>query len=1148
MAGPAHERLSSYRQQPINTAMHVVRRLLFAPALAAVALLVALLLATALSSGCTAAPPTTTGPGPGPGSTTTSTRVVGPGSIAPPSATPGTRMLTKPAVSANQVAFVYAGDLWTTDLSGRNPRRLTVTGGVEDSLSGPAFSPDGSMLAFTMTRDANPDVYVMPAAGGTPVRLTWHPGRDLVQGFTSDGSAVMFVSDRAARFYTEFNLYAVPVAGGFEQPLPMGTAFRAAYSPDGAQLAYNPWPDAFDTWKGYRGGRESVICMARLSDLAVTKIPQPEGGCNDVGAMWLDGRIYFRSDREGEFNLFVFDPATSQVQRLTQHADFPVLNASAGGGRIVYEQAGTLHLYEPTPGDATPGRDTALAIRLDADLPATRESYAKGADFLRGATLSPTGTRAAFEMRGDIVTVASAQGDARNLTDTAGIYENTPAWSPDGKTMAYLSDQTGEFQLYLRDVAGDGQPRGYPLEGAGYYQQLTWSPDGKKIAYADQSWTLFWIDVTTGSVTKVATDEYFDANIPLQFAWASDSGWIAYCKNDASRIQSLYLYSLETLASTRVTDGLAEISSPAFDAGGRFLYFLGSTNAGPTKGYMDMTAQDMQRTDSLYLAVLQADTPSPLARRNDQEPVSGGSAPALPAPSTPLPAGSRVRIDLVGLADRIQALPLAEGVYKDLRQGPAGQVYYLKGTQETGADKLAHFYLDSLGEETIAENVASYQLSADHSKVLLQSGESWSVIPSAGKATADQGRLALDGIQILVDPRPEWAEMYQDAWRINRDYFYDPGMYGLDWNAMRVKYASFLPDLTTRADLNRLLKWLFSELRVSHHNVTGGDLPETGPKLKIGLLGADYAVENGRYRIVRIYRAPNWIPSLHSPLTEPGADVHEGDYLLAVNGRPLDPATNVFRAFENTAGTVTQLTVGPDPGGAGSRTVTVEPIEDETELRMRDLVERNLARVTEAGGGRVGYVYLPDTSTDGHEFMKRYFFPQAARQALIIDERFNRGGQYADYVLDLLTRPQGADFALRWGAALPTPGAVVSGPKIMIVNESSGSGGDLLPWAFQRLAVGTLVGARTWGGLVGLLGYPPLMDGGHVTAPNLAAFDETGWIVENVGVTPDLTVEQLPADVAAGRDPQLEAAIQLALKGLAATPPTTTPPYPVKGP
>ena len=588
-------------------------------------------------------------------------------------------MLTKPAVSAALIAFVYAGDLWTTDLSGRNPRRLTVTGGVEDSLSGPTFSPDGSTLAFTMTRNANPDVYVMPAAGGTPARLTWHPGRDLVQQFTPDGSAVMFVSDRAARFYTEFNLFTVPVADGFEQPLPMGTAFRAVYSPDGDQLAYNPWPDAFDTWKGYRGGRESVIWIARLSDLAVvTKIPQPQGGCNDVDATWLDGKIYFRSDREGEFNLFVFDPATSRIQRLTQHADFPVLGASAGAGRVVYEQAGTLHLYEPTLGAAGPGRDTALAIRLDADLPGTRESYVKGADFLRGATLSPAGTRAAFEMRGDIVTVPAAQGDAHNLTNTPGVYENTPAWSPDGTKMAFLSDETGEFQLHLRDAAGGGLLRVYPLQGGGYYQQLTWSPDGTKVAYADESWTLYWLDVTSGGISKVVTDEYFDAGIPLQFAWAPDSGWIAYCKNDPSRIQSLYLYSLETLASTRVTDGMAEVSSPAFDAGGRFLYFLGSTNAGPTKGYMDMSAQDMQRTDSLYLAMLQANTPSPLARRNDQEPGAGGSAPAPPVPSTPLPPGGRVRIDLLGLAERIQALPLAEGVYKDLRQGPAGQVYYLK--------------------------------------------------------------------------------------------------------------------------------------------------------------------------------------------------------------------------------------------------------------------------------------------------------------------------------------------------------------------------------------------------------------------------------------------------------------------------------------
>jgi tricorn protease len=1104
--------------------------------------LVGLMMLAALA-GCTATPASTTAPGPQPPSTTTTS---GPLPTVPPPTGGQTRMLTKPAISGTNIAFVYAGDLWVADLSGQNARRLTVDGGVEDSLSGPSFSPDGSLLAFSETRNANTDVYVVPVAGGTPQRLTWHPARDLVQGFAPDGSAILFSSDRGARFYTEFRLYTISPQGGFEKELSIPNAFHATYSPDGSHLAYNPWPPASDVWMGYRGGRISTIWLCLLSNLSITTVPQPQGGYNDADPAWIAGTIYFRSDRDGLFNLMAFDPSTSQVRALTNYKDFPVLNAAAGGGRVIYEQAGTLHIYDPST-----ARDIPLPIDLSTDLPQTRERYVKGADFMNGSTISPGGVRAAFEMRGDIVTVPAAQGDARNITNSPGVYDKDPAWSPDGKTIAYLSDESGEYQLYLRAENGQGSARAYPLQGAGYYRQPTWSPDGKKIAYMDQSWTLYWLDVGSGGVSKVGTDDYWDANIPPQFAWAPDSQWIAYTKNDPSRIQSLFVYSLETGASTRITDGMAEVSSPAFDANGRYLYFLASTDAGPGKWFMDMSAVDMQRTDSLYVAILQAGAPSPLAPRSDEVPGSGTVSPntGLVPASTPLPANGHVTIDFTGLADRIEPLPLPAGVYKNLTEGSPGQLYYLKGTQETGANRLTRFTLDSLSEEVMLDGVSSYEVSGDHSKVLVHSGDSWQIVPASGKAQPGQGKLALDSIQVRVDPRAEWAEMYVDAWRINRDYFYDPAMYGLNWNAMRAKYAAFLPDLTSRADLNRLLKWLLSELQVSHHYVSGGDLPDTGPKENIGLLGADYQVDSGRYRISHIYTVPNWIRDLTAPLAAPGVDVKQGDYLLAVNGQSLNSDTNIYEAFRQTAGKATQITVGSDPTGKGSRTVAVVPIEDEEQLRLRDWIEGNIEYVTEATGGKVGYVYLPDTASDGHDYMKQYFFPQAARQAFIIDERFNRGGLYADYVLNLLNSARGPNFDMRFGAPLKTPGAYIPGPNVMLVNESAGSGGDMLAWGFRNLGEGKLVGTRTWGGLVGITGYPPLMDGGYVTAPNLAGYDKNGWIIENKGVAPDVQVEQLPADSTGGRDPQLEAAVKLALEQLATNPPAAIPrpPYPRKG-
>jgi tricorn protease len=1057
-----------------------------------------------------------------------------------------TKLLSQPAISANHLAFVYAGDLWVANLDGSNPRRLTTDEGVE---ANPAFSPDGRLIAFSAQYDGNTDVFVVPVTGGVPTRLTWHPGPDIVQCFTPDGAAVLFTSPRAVFTGRYMQLFTVPVKGGWPEQLKVPHAFKAVYSPDGSRLAYNPLSEAFNQWKHYRGGTHSVIWLYKFSDHSVEKIPQPEGRANDVDPMWIGDTVYFRSDRNGEFNLFAYDLRTKAVKQLTHHKDFPALNASPGHGQIIYEQAGHLHLFDPKK-----GQSARLTVGVAADLVETRPRYVKGARYIRNAAISPTGARAVFEFRGEIITVPAEKGDPRNLTNTAAAHERAPAWSPDGKSIAYFSDESGEYELHIRGQDGKGEARKIKLSGAGFYEDPVWSPDGKKIAYVDNSWSLYWMDVETGSCKKVASEYLYGPSRArtIHHVWSPDSKWVVYTLNTKAYIQAVYAYSLEQDKSHPVTDGLSEVSEPVFDESGKYLYFFGSTDAGPVKDWFAMSNADMRLTRSLYLAVLRKGLPSPLAKESDEEKgVQKEERPQAAAPKPPEPFS----IDFDGLQNRILAIPLPPGNYRNLQAGAAGQIYYLAGPSETafgpaaGRSTLHQYDLNKRKDDAFLADVSNYWLSGDKKKLLYATRDSWGIVALAPKPQPGQGKINLDAIEVRIDPRAEWAQIFHEAWRINRDYFYAANMHGADWNAMRQKYAVFLPHLATRSDLNRVMQWMFSELAVGHHRVGGGDFLNQPQNVPGGLLGADFEIANGRYRFQKVYGGLNWNPELRSPLTEPGVDVKAGEYLLAVRGQDLRPPVNIYSLFENTSGKLVEITVGPNPDGSGARTVSVVPIANEGALRNRDWVEGNLKKVEEATGGRVAYVYVPNTSTLGHTYFKRYFYPQAHKDAIIVDERFNGGGQVADYYIDLLRRPLGAYWAMRYGADLKTPTASIQGPKVMLIDETAGSGGDLLPWMFRKFGLGKLIGKRTWGGLVGTLGFPVLMDGGVVTAPNLAIWTpEEGWVVESVGVPPDIEVEQWPADIINGRDPQLEKAIQVVMEELKKNPPKEVkrPPYPVR--
>ena len=1070
-----------------------------------------------------------------------------------------TRLLAQPAVSADHVAFVYAGDLWSATLTGADVRRLTTS---EGDVVSPAFAPDGQTIAFSADYDGNTDVYIVPVAGGAPKRLTWHPGADVVQGFTPDGRHVLFTSARNVFTNRFTQLFTVPAGGGVESPLPIPHAARAAYSPDGRRIAYNPLPPAFAEWKRYRGGRVSTINVFDVQTHAVEAVAQPATRANDADPMWIGDTLYFRSDRDGEFNLYAYDSA-KQVRQLTRHHDFPVLNAAAGGGHIVYEQAGYLHLLDPPT-----GASRKLTFAVPSDLRETRERFVRGSKWIRSAALSPSGARAAFEFRGDIVTVPAEKGDVRNLTASPGVHERAPVWSPDGTSVAFFSDQSGENQLVVAPQDGKGAPKAYAVEGHGFYEHPVWAPDAQRLSYVDNSQSVYWIDLKSGRSKKIASQQTYTPASQLRHAWSPDSKWIAYTIGTRPLVMAVSAYSIDQDKSFPITDGLAEVTEPAFDRSGKYLYFFGSTDAGPLLDWFSQASSDMRETRNVYVTVLRKDLPSPLAKESDEESkakpsddspeprdtpkdaaTKPGSAAAphgggTPDAAKPAADATPFRIDLDDIQYRILDAPVPGGELSNLQPGNDGQFYFIRQIDDKPV--LQRFDLEKRKPETVVSDVSDYRVSADGKKLLYHSHDSWFIVPTTKDVKPGEGKIGTDGIEVKINPRAEWNEIFSEAWRVNRDYFYDPGMHGVDWKAARAKYAAFLPDVTTRSDLNRVMQWMTSELGVGHHRISdAGDVPAAAHPVPGGLLGADYSVENGRYRFANVYGGLNWTPELRAPLTEPGVNVKAGEYLLAVNGRDVRPAANLFSFFENTAGKIVEITVGPNADGSGSRTVQVVPVVSEGALRNRAWVEGNLRKVEKATDGKVAYVYVPNTAEPGHTYFKRYFYPQAHKDAVIVDERFNGGGQVADYYIDILRRPLISYWAMRYGADLKTPTASIQGPKVMIIDETAGSGGDLLPWMFRKLKLGPIVGKRTWGGLVGILGFPDFIDGGGITAPNLAIWTEDGWIVENEGVPPDIDVEQTPADVIAGRDPQLEKAIAVALDELKKHPPATParPPY-----
>ena len=1090
--------------------------------------------------------------------------------------TPGPLLLQSPTLSKTHIVFVYGGSLWSVPREGGDARRLVV--GDPGTASGPLFSPDGTQVAFTGNFDTNEDVYVVPAAGGEPRRLTMHPGTDVALAWTPDGKRLLFRSSREA--YSRFEkLFTVSADGGFptEVPLPMGV--QGAFSADAAHLAYVPtWNrrggagDAYIAIKNYRGGKTSPIWIASLADSAVTPIPRENS--NDFNPMWVGDKIYFLSDRAGATTLFSYDIQSRAVTSLLKNEGFDLKSASAGPGAIIYEQFGSLHLF-----DLASGRERAVPVRLSADLPQTRPHFEKiAARQLSQAALSPTGARAVFETHGEIITVPAEKGDIRNLTRSPAIADRDPAWSPDGKTIAYFSDESGEYALHLRDQTGLGTVRKIDLgPSPSFFYNLSWSPDSQQIAYSDKRGKFWLLDLAVGKPVQ------FDSDLRsrgVAIEWSPDSKWLAYVKQLPNNHRAIFVYSLEAAQVTPLTDGLSDTRSPSWDRSGKYLYFTASTDLGLSSVGFNMSSNAHPVTRAVYLAVLAKNLPSPLAPESDEEKDDAKSKDKQPDSDPKIAAAEKpadysaeksaakpvaesakekdkkpvkVVIDFEGLSQRIIALPLPEKNYGQLTAGKEGILYVLEGPQVVdgrgeggGKSALQRFDLKTRKTEKILEGVDEFHLAAKGEKMLWKAGTSWFIGGADKVPKVGEGALKLDAFEVWVEPRAEWRQMFKEVWRIERDFFYDAGYHGIDLAQAERIYTPFLDGIASRADLNYLFAEMLGQLSIQHMYVAGGARPEM-KELKVGLLGADYTIVGDRYQFARVFDGENWNPSAKAPLTQPGVNVKPGEWLLAVNGRELRASEEVFSFFAGTVSKQTVLRVGPNADGTGARDVTVVPVASESVLRNLAWIEGNRRKVDALSGGRIAYVYVPDTAMPGFTSFNRYFFAQVGKQGAVIDERFNGGGQLADYIVDYLNRPLRTRIVTREGAVNDSPGAAIFGPKVMLINEFAGSGGDALPWYFRKAGTGTIVGTRTWGGLVGIGGYPVLIDGGTVTAPHMALYDLNGkWEVENVGIAPDVEVAHDPKLVRQGRDPQLERGVEIVLAELAKNPPKEypIPPYP----
>jgi tricorn protease len=1036
------------------------------------------------------------------------------------------RMFRYPDVSATHIAFVYAGDIWVVPKAGGTASRLSSPPGEEQY---PRFSPDGSRIAFTGNYDGNQDVYVMPAMGGDVERVTYHPAPDRMLDWTPDGGRLLMASRRASGIPVS-HLYLVDAAGGLPERLPAPYGEIGALSPDGRRLAYTTKDVSTRTWKRYRGGLAPDIWVLDLRTRDARNVTNHV--TNDEFPMWHGETLYFLSARgdEARSNIWKLDLATGAATQVTRFTDTDVSWPAIGPQDIVFQAGGRLHLL-----DLATDRHREVAVGVVTDLATLRPHTENVSGLLQWAHVSPQGKRAVVQARGELFTLPAEHGPVLPLTRSSGVAERYPAWSPDGKQVAFWSDASGEYELVLRAADGSGAERTVTSLGAGYRYAPFWSPDSRKIAFIDHAQVIRVLDIESGNLTPVDTGRTWlhGAREGFEVSWSADSRWMAWSRDLPTGNGVIMLYDTQAGSRHQVTSGYYNDFAPAFDPDGKYLYYHSNRNLEVV--YSDLDATWVYPNASLLVAApLRAEVPSPLAARSDDEEAKQdekGQEGQQGQGGQKADSVKAVGIDLEGFEARGVILPPKPGNYGKIR-GVTGKLVFLRFPRTGSGDEnatLAYYDLKERKEETILAPVSEYEVSADGKKLLVGQRGQWAIVDLKAGQKMDK-HLATAGLETEVDPRAEWRQVFTDVWRTYRDVFYDPGLHGLDWNAQRTHYGRLLDDAVTRWDVNFVIGELIGEVNASHTYVGGGDV-EPSRSRRVGLLGVDWALDRGAYRVARIVRGAPWDLEARSPLDVPGVDVKEGDYILAVNGAPIDPRREPEAAFEGLAGVTVRLMVNDRPAMEGARQVLVETLTSDSRLRNLAWIEQNRRKVDAATDGQVGYIYVPNTGVFGQTELVRQFNSQMLKDGLIVDERWNGGGQLADRFIEMMNRQVVNRIYFRNGATQTVPGVNHLGAKVMLVNGWAGSGGDAFPWFFQTLKVGPVIGERTWGGLIGPATGHQTIDGGFYTAPQGRLFGPDGkWFAEGHGIDPDIVVTDDQGAMARGADPQLEAGITEVLR------------------
>ncbi|MDR1645180.1 MAG: PDZ domain-containing protein [Tannerellaceae bacterium] len=1023
------------------------------------------------------------------------------------------RLLRFPATNGSEIVFSFAGDLYKAPLTGGEASRLTSHIGYEMF---PRFSPDGKNIAFTGQYDGNTEVYTIPLTGGEPLRLTYTAtnSRDdlgdrmgpsnIVMTWTPDGNSIVYRNRIGSGF--EGRLYTVNKAGGLSQAIPLPEGGFCSYSPDGKRMAYNRVMREFRTWKYYKGGMADDIWVYDPAKKSVDNITQNEA--QEIMPMWIGDNIFFLSDRDRTMNIFVYNTLTKQTEKVTQFTEYDVKFPSTHGNSIVFENGG--YLYKM---DATTRTPQKINITLSSDHIYARSEIKDGSQYLSDASLSPDGERLAVTARGEVFNLPAGKGVTKNITRTPGAHERNAQWSPDGKYIAYISDATGETELYLQEATG-GEAQQLTRNNDTYIRSLKWSPDASTLVYTDRKNRINLLNVSTQEARTVLQDPVGEIR---NVSFSPDSKWLAYSRIGENDFPVVYVYHIATKKEYPVTDKWYESSSPVFSTDGKYLVFASARDFNPIYGSTEWNYvyNDM---GGVYLALLSKNTPSPFL------PEDGGSASAKKSDGK---KDSTVVFDAEGITDRIIKLPLTPGSYRNF-YASGEKIYYTTG----GSAKV--YDLKKQKEEEIA--AATMSVEPGRKKAIFRKGRTIYVTDIPNGKTELKDEVKLTDIRIATDYPKEWEQIFNEAWRAMRDGFYVENMHGVDWKAMKQKYAPLIPYVKHRLDLNYVIGEMIAELNCGHAYVTPGEI-DRAERISTGLLGAEVARDpgSGFFRLTKILPGASWNKDLRSPLTEPGIEAQAGDYIVAIDGIPTHSTNDLYALLAGKAGIATELSLNAKPQLAGARRIVILPLAEEYSLYHYNWIQDNIRKVSEATNGKVGYIYIPDMGAEGLNEFSRYFYPQLDKEGLIIDDRANGGGNVSPMILERLARePYRLTMARGSSQIGKIPDAVQVGPKVCLINKYSASDGDLFPWGFRALGLGKLIGTRTWGGIVGISGSLPFIDGTDLRVPFFTSFDpKTGeWIIENHGVDPDILVDNDPIRQWAGEDQQLDRAIEEIMKDL----------------